>query len=270
MQVPARFGHLAPFDTELVRVGANHDGGYVVPRVSLASSHGLLSLGIASEWSFDSEFLKTRKGIRYVCCDRGSGFLVHSFAMLKSFKSRNSGSWRLGSLRTAIRFLALVPPLQFPRKRTFLRKWVKDEVKDPKRDVLIEEVLTLFSGLKEIFVKMDIEGGEYELLPKIASSESKSPGTFTGVSVEFHDIKAREAEFLKTIEIMTKSFKIVHLHVNNCVPLTSDFPNVIEITFAPCDIAGITQVARVPRQGLDFPNDETLPDIELVFGLESL
>jgi hypothetical protein len=115
---------------------------------------------------------------------------------------------------------------------------------------------------------MDIEGSEYEIIPEIVRMESARPGLFSGLCIEFHDISARETEFLEKIQNLLQCFSIVHLHVNNCVPLTSDFPDVIEVSFVPKQkIAVLDRVKSLPVEGLDFPNDPSLADISLVFGI---
>ncbi|HNS26959.1 MAG TPA: hypothetical protein PKN91_02440 [Steroidobacteraceae bacterium] len=37
----------------MMRVGRDHDGGYVLPRDVIERSHTLLSLGVNDDWSFE-------------------------------------------------------------------------------------------------------------------------------------------------------------------------------------------------------------------------
>jgi hypothetical protein len=64
---------------------------------------------------------------------------------------------------------------------------------------------------------------------------------------------------------MQQTFSIVHLHANNAVPLTNDFLDVLEISFARKLGNESEQVRRLPIQGLDFPNNPEYPDLALVF-----
>lgn len=271
MNVPERFQFLLPFECQLVRLGANHDGGYVVAVKSLDNSTSLISLGMASEWSFDTDFLSYRKSIGYVACDRTSGFLVHCFWALRTIinRPRTCFNASLGLLRTAIRFLRLVPPWPFNRRRVFVRKWIKSEVCDAHREVIITELLGRASPHCGIFIKMDIEGEEYEVLPKIAQIERDKPGTFVGLCIEFHDIANRESDFTRVVNDLQGIFAIVHLHVNNIVPVDADFPNVLELSFAPQKMVGAGRIATFPRRDFDFPNNPLLPDISLNFLLTS-
>ena len=267
MHVPERFQFLLPFECDLVRVGSSGDGGYVVPLSSLENASSLISLGIASEWSFDSDFLQRRKGISYLACDRGSGFLVHSFSALRGFLHNPLGHHRaaVASLRIAFRFLRLVPPIAAKRRRYFARKWVRATVRDMRRDTTVSELLSVLNLERGIFVKMDIEGGEYEVLPQMMQIERDKPGTFMGLVVEFHDICDKEVVFTRVVKEIQSVFAIAHIHVNNCVPVSADFPSVIELSFTLRDLVGPGRVTKFPLDNLDFPNDPLLPDVFLTF-----
>ena len=267
MHVPARFQFLLPFECDLVRLGSSGDGGYVVPLNALDNSNSLISLGIASEWSFDSDFLQRRKGLRYLACDRGSGILVHGFSAVRGFLRNPLGHYHsaVASMRVAFRFIRLVPPIALKRQRYFARKWVRASVQDKRRDTTISELLSVLKSDRSIFVKMDIEGGEYEVLPQIMRIERDRPGTFIGLCVEFHDVADREADFKRVVEEIQSVFAIAHIHVNNCVSVVADFPSVIELSFAAREMVGLGRVTNFPRRDLDFPNDALLPDVSLTF-----
>ena len=48
------------FDTtnDLVRIGRDHDGGYLVSKIDIDDSEILVGLGISDDWSFESDFLR--------------------------------------------------------------------------------------------------------------------------------------------------------------------------------------------------------------------
>lgn len=264
--VPARFSYLAPVRFDLMRLGRSRDGGYVVARSSIEDSQALISLGLSNEWSFDSEFLATRRHIDYRAVDRSSGFLVHIFASLRSISTAPIRPRAAGKrLLVALRFLLLVPPVQRKRRRRFFRKWVRVSVTDAKSDVTIRHVLESIDVKSGLFLKMDVEGGEYELLPAVLTIAEQEPDRFSGLCVEFHDMIRREEEFHFIIRRMLQTFSIVHLHANNAVPLTTDFFDVLEISFARKLANEDTRVLRLPIQGLDFPNNPEYPDFTLVF-----
>lgn len=265
--VPERFRYLAPAECKLTRLGRNRDGGYIVGVESLESSLGLISLGISSEWSFDSEFLNRKRGLRYVAVDRSSGCLVHVLAALKTIRRTPLDLRAIrSSLHTAFQFLQLVPPLQMPRRRKFVRRWVRGGVEDRRRDITIKEVVARFPLQRGIFVKMDVEGAEYELLPEVVSAAKSKPDLFSGMCVEFHDVNHHEAEFHQLLRGLLDTFDVVHIHANNCVALDSDFPQVVEITLARKMRPKMKSVGVLPNPSLDFPNDPSRPDYRLVFG----
>ena len=43
---------------DLIRIGKNNDGGYLISEKDLKKSDFLLSLGICDDWSFESDFLE--------------------------------------------------------------------------------------------------------------------------------------------------------------------------------------------------------------------
>jgi hypothetical protein len=223
----------------------------------------LLSLGIATEWSFDNDFLLRRPRAFYIACDRGSGTLVHLVAALRQLLQLKNYGAAWSSLKKALRFLRHVPP--WNARRRFVRKWVRATVVDPKRDVRLERLLDSLSDSQPVFLKMDIEGGEYELIPEIVRRESAQRGYFSGLCFEIHDIGSRETEFFRLINQLTQEFSIVHIHANNCAPLIRDFPDVIEITLVPhSDVTG-GNVWQFPRAGLDAPNNPNNADFALMF-----
>lgn len=263
--VPERLRWLAPVECELVRLGRDGDGGYVLAAESLRRSKALISLGIATEWSFDSEFLASKRGVEYIACDRGTGFVVNLVSAARSVLKPSDWGNVTRSGRVAFRFLKLVPPAPFSNKRRFYRKWVRSAVVDQKRDILFGSVFDSLRSRKGVLLKMDIEGGEYEIIPEIARIERQNPGTFTGLVMELHDVLAREKELSSVMKQLLACFEIVHVHVNNCVPASGDFPDFIEVALAPKDWLRDRKRLSRPNHGLDSPNESALPDVDLIF-----
>jgi hypothetical protein len=141
---------------------------------------------------------------------------------------------------------------------------------DRKRDVSIQKCFRNFPSREAVFLKMDIEGGEYDLLPDIIASAKSGQRKFSGMCIEFHEIDSREKEFLHLITELQSEFRIVHLHANNCVDIVGDFPSVIEVSFAPTHMVGQERVLELPRQHCDWPNDGSREDYHLVFEVSTI
>ena len=45
---------------DLVRLGKDHDGGYLVEAQSLRQTARLLAFGLSDDWSFEKDFLRRR------------------------------------------------------------------------------------------------------------------------------------------------------------------------------------------------------------------
>lgn len=263
--VPERLRWLAPVDCELVRLGRSGDGGYVLAAESLKKSEALISLGISSEWSFDTDFLAVKRNCQYIACDRGTGFIVNFVSAVRSIFRALDWENMARSIRVAFRFLKLVPPKPFSSNRRFYRKWVRSVVVDRKRDVLFGSVLNSLHNRSNVLLKMDIDGGEYEIIPELARIEGEHPGMFSGIVMEIHDVLAREAELTSSMKALLAHFGVVHVHVNNWIPIRGDFPDFIEVALAPkVMLRGKRSLPR-PNHLLDTPNKPLLPDIDLIF-----
>lgn len=265
IRVPTHLEFLAPWECDVLRVGGLRDGGYVVGTKSLERAGSLLSLGIASEWSFDSDFLSRRPDISYLACDRSSGALVHLIGAIRSTIRFSSPSNFLKLLRRTIDFTLLVPPLSLSRRRRFVRKWVRAAAVDSSTEVSFSELLDSLKSTRPVFLKMDIEGGEYELLPSVTKEVTIAPETFCGFCIEFHEVGTRFDEIQHFLKQLETSFAIVHLHANNCSPLVNGFPDAIEVTLAPQIDIGSKQIIELPRREFDIPNSSVDSDYVLRF-----
>jgi hypothetical protein len=108
------------------------------------------------------------------------------------------------------------------------------------------------------FLKIDIEGGEYELLDQFVHVSDM----LTGLVIEFHDLDRRYPEVLSFVSRFRQ--KIVHTHVNNHVwPPTGRYPYLVELTFSPYQVE-TAQIASWPHV-LDRPNKLGIPDVRLDF-----
>ena len=56
------------YETNLIRIGKNNDGGYLIPKQSLSQTKLLYSFGLSDDWSFEEEFYN-KTGAKIICYD---------------------------------------------------------------------------------------------------------------------------------------------------------------------------------------------------------
>ena len=84
------------FLSNLLRLGSNNDGGYLVEKNSLENSTILLSFGLGYNWSFEKDFYKNRK-IPIVCYDS-----TVTYSSIKKYSIKHLGSFFLEYLNINI------------------------------------------------------------------------------------------------------------------------------------------------------------------------
>lgn len=255
---------------DLIRLGRDNDGGYIIPKIILEKCDGLLSFGINKDWSFEKDFSNYDKILNVHCYDHTLNFLSLFKHTLKSM------------------FMSIVRLLTFDRIRlkksiegigciydyiTFFQKniiHIKRKISDNNNEINISILKTLdkiiSNGSKHIFIKMDIEGDEFSALNEFINSKK----LVLGFAIEFHDINVRSKEFNDLIKKIKRNYYIAHIHGNNYskVDQESGLPSSIELTFIVKNlIKGSTVLSnfRYPINGLDQPNKHSRPDIILKF-----
>lgn len=227
----------------LVRLGPQHDGGYVVSKRAVTASQLLLSMGLNDDWRFESAF-RAMSGARVICFDHS---VTLRFWALYTVKQ----AVRL-RLRRAVRYLAY---RSFFASRDVEHRRLKIGYDSP-GGVSLATLLRENDG-NCIFLKVDIEGSEYRILDDIVANSHR----FTGIVMEFHDLdlhRGRVESFFGSLE----GFSIVDLHANNCGGLdAAGDPLVLEISLTRNEF-----LDRGPASELESaPNDPTLPDIAVQY-----
>jgi hypothetical protein len=170
-------------DIKLSRMGRANDGGYVVPEKALESADVLLGYGIADDQSFEEGFSKAYNkpsygfdcGISNVKSTSNLFNFVNECIGTDQFlySGRNS-SQKITSFGTQLKNLDLTG--------------------------------------KKIFLKMDIEGAEYEAFEDIYKYHSN----ITGIVMEIHFHNTRTLDrAISLLKELNKNFVLVHLHGNN-------------------------------------------------------
>jgi hypothetical protein len=249
-----------PYRTnDLIRLGRDYDGGYLIRASDVEKTKLLLSFGINDDWSFEQDFFN-RRNVPITAYD-GS---ISYGKIVRKFISGVFTPYKLKSLIHRTKNIFSYHNF-FASNRVHVSKFVgsKDSGRTISISRILEEIKNLdvirAHGITSVFLKMDIEGAEYEILPTLLNHKS----LFSGMAIEFHNCHERLSEieaFLKMIDL-----PLVHLHPNNWCSLDSQGrPNVIEATLSSglvSDDRGISSEALK----LDMPNTPRRPDMKLIF-----
>lgn len=207
--------------TDLIRLGHDFDGGYLVERSDVMSSDCLLGLGINDDWTFEKDFVNL-KDVDLTAFDASVNSWYFCKKMLKSslvffFPIFYKHAYRFFDYH---RF--------FRGKRKHIQSFVG--IDNPPKHISMRNVFltALSSDKKKIFLKIDVEGSEYLILDDLI----KKAHVTTGLIIEFHDCDKHLVEIEKFVELYP--LHLVHLHANNFGGISnSGLPRVLEITFSP-------------------------------------
>ena len=255
---------------DLVRFGRDYDGGYVLSKQQIEKTEHLLSFGINNDWSFEEDFLKAKTvelyAFDYSVYDRNMirdfiGSILGSIFVLR--RSKVKENWRklksfLDNQKNIKRYF------KKNRKRYFIPKFVG--IEDDTMHISFETIFERLTNPPKlsVFVKMDIEGDEYKILPRMVPFFDK----INGMIIEFHGLNHPEG-FEKILTQLTSNFHIGHIHANNCFEICyeSGLPKVLEITLINKNLVSNTELSnkKYPIEGLDFPNRKAKEDIEFDF-----
>lgn len=225
---------------ELTRIGKNNDGGYLVCKNSLKKSKFLLSMGINDDWSFEKQFSLKNKYLKIKMYDQTLSFyfLIHRFfiEILKLFLPGRIKKFNI-SIKNLHEYFSFV-------RNKFVNKVI--DKNNFKKIIQIKS--------KNIFLKIDIEGSEYEILDTIIDNKNK----IEAIAIEFHDLHNN----IKKIENFVKklNLKIVHIHPNNFKQIN---PDILEVTFSR-NPKVIGKKFLFPNN-LDMKNDPRQKNLDIIF-----
>jgi hypothetical protein len=278
MLVRHRLGRWRPVAVDdLIRLGRDNDGGYVVSRASVTAATTLVAMGINDDWSFEQDCTRLNPRIRVVGVDgsvsaevfrglaraavlRAAGHLARLQRWFMIDRWRESRRWA-GLARGFAEFFD-------GRRHSFHQKFMSDVDTDDRMTwrTLCRLEPAIGSDETVLFVKLDIERDEYRVLPDVLSDAD----SISGMVIEFHDCDAAWATFAELMDRLQERFAVVHVHGNNYLPLIpgTSCPTVLEYSLVsrallPADTGPST--ARYPRESLDMPNRPECADYVLDF-----
>lgn len=248
----AKLPHFLSFRSaeDLVRIGREFDGGYLVSKADIENSEVLIGLGVNDDWSFEEQFI-AQKDIEVFAYDA-------SVSQKHFFKKFLKSLIRADKPRLAVHW--------FKTLLKYRKFFSNHKVHHIKRFVGVNSSNGVYNTLSEvlertehsnIFLKIDVEGSEYRFLNTLVEHQSR----ITGLAIELHDCDIH----LQKIEEFIREFNLnlVHVHANNNAPvrLDDELPLVIELTFSK--YGKLSDDTFLPHQ-LDMPNNKNHPEICLM------
>ncbi|KAK3605085.1 hypothetical protein CHS0354_000751 [Potamilus streckersoni] len=211
---------------DLVRIGRNFDGGYLVNQRVLGQTKVLIGLGIDRDWSFEEQFQSLNPNVSVWCFDgsvSGTGTKADRFRIfvtqkipliLRAIVRRNHIYTILHIIKVYREINRLFPQFKefFSKpKNHFFSLFISSRKKSNhiSPSGIIEKIsITHPLTPNSCFLKMDIEGYEFSVLTEFLIHNT----LINSMVVEFHDLDFRWDSFSELIEKIKEQFVISHVH----------------------------------------------------------
>lgn len=246
--------------SNLCRIGPNKDGGYVIHKGALLKTKYIITLGLNDDWSFESHFLEINKKCKVIAYD-------HTVTLVFWFKRFLKDLLRFFLLKK-IKINQILDIFKYLKYLFFFRNNIHYQLKvgNKKKCVNLEKILNNFREKNSIFLKVDIEGSEYDIIKEI----NKFSKIINTIVIEFHNLNKKK-NFAEMINFIKNNypFKLVHIHGNN-FSKTDKYgnPTCIELTLVNSNSIYVEKsrsIDKYPLTGLDFPNLKRRKDIKISF-----
>jgi mannosyltransferase OCH1-like enzyme len=251
LQIKKEYSSLFDYEPELfqvyhfdnkIRLGSTYDNGYVIGLID-TKYDCFISAGISDEDSFTVGFLN-KYNLDVSNCYAFDGTINDL-------------------------------PSNIKNKIQFIKKNI-----GPNNDEMNTNLNDLLENHENIFLKMDIEGSEWEWLNILNETNLKN---ISQIVIELHGITNNSwhknfifnsfnttiHEKINCLKKMSNTHYLIHAHGNNADKLTyNGIPNVIELTYVNKKYFNeITKLNEneLPDKILDFPNEIKMPDVDLNF-----
>lgn len=259
----------------LIRIGKQNDGGYVIREQDIYATDVLVSLGVSFDWSFEKDFLIRNNKIKIKTFDGSTGFKYFKFNIKTRFKAylknrdRKSFNNLIKRVRLALNFAVffkfnlsskVIHTEKFVGKNSCNFNYFEKNYGYKPEFIDLKEILN--KSLKNVFLSIDIEGSEYDLLDELCEYSNN----LTALNIEFHNVNQN----LKTIEkfISNLNMQLIHTHVNNFGPIVDEMPTVLELSFSNMknqkNKSQHSLVSQLPTE-IDQPNNPSEKDFFVNF-----
>ena len=247
------------------RLGVQGDGGYVVG-VAVGAGGGEVAAASTEREQASSDL--------YDCYISAGVSNEESFT--RDFIARFGGSGGVGSgggcdlsEANCFAFDGTIAsyPVEYTDKITFFKKNIGGVAEDTDSET---NLLFLLNKYSRVFMKMDIEGGEYPWLMRMSLDDLRK---IKQLVIEFHGITddgwgCSHQDKVRCLAKLAETHYIVHAHGNNHSHTVHRIPDVIELTCILKSCWGEGEAPAfntmpLPIAGLDFPNMRWRGDYDL-------
>ena len=245
--------------SNLIRVCPKKDGGYIIDKRILGKSKTLISCGLNDDWEFEKDFLKKNGDTSIICYDH----TVNNEFWYNRFKKDILALLLLKKIKLS-KILDVFKYLEYKfffrkNKIHHQKKIVSKQTND--EEITIAKILSKYN--KNVILKIDIEGDEYEVFKDIKKNSSKI--LFLILELHSVDKKIKKIQnFLKKLDL-----KIIHIHGNNYGGVDKNKnPKVIELSLLnskKIKILNIHSDNKYPIINLDYKNLKRRNDIKIEF-----
>ncbi len=248
----------------LIRLGRNLDGGYIVDSKVVKKCNTLITFGLGPDWSFELDYIKMNNNIEIFMYDYTVSSFPYIKDILKYLKRFVTFRSNLESVTSRVSYLKKYKDFLGLKNVNFFKEKITYPIKN-KIDTDINKVFSRINDKEEVILKSDIEGSEYEVIDEIMKFSNR----INMLIFEFHWIDVNEEIFLESVRKLKKDFEIIHIHGNNHFPkLDSGLPIIIEMTLLNKKYIGnekTEHICKFPIQGLDYPNNPYKEDLTFSF-----
>jgi len=243
----------------LIRLGSNFDGGYVIDKRVINKAKYLVTCGLNDDWNFEKEFLRKNPRCHLLAYDHTitKNYWINRFKQdfIKFILFKKLSFKKILDIFKFIDYVFF-----FKNKKIHFIKKIVNKIKTVNNEETINNIL---KNKNNIILKIDIENDEYKILPDIIVNSHK----INMLIIEFHNVQKKLNRIIKFIDDF--KLKLVHIHGNNYMGVNkNNDPNVLEMTFLnhkKYKIENCKSNFQYPIPNLDYPNLKRNPDIELRF-----
>lgn len=249
--------------SKLTRVGAQSDGGYVLPELMFSGEPlNLVTFGVGYEFSFERDLLSREKSSKVLMYDYSCGLFGTIERLVTAVKSLKF----LSALKIMINYLRWKTfHIMNVKRIRFIAKYISQEANA--QAVSFQQMMADWGEFKndgKSMLKIDIERDEYRLLT--VDTIKVITDNFDVLVMELHGVE----DFYNEIKIIHDNFVeagyfVCHLHHNNYthyIP-SEKLTNCFEISYCSERLQSPEALAsnEFPKEGLDYPCNSKLKDV---------